>query len=402
MWARKRIDIGWLDLHFALSRAGMRLSKYLLTNKCVTPYIESEWSADSDAFVCLSVRTGFDILLAKLKLPAGSEVLMSAVTIQDMARIIEHHGLVPVPIDLDPATMAPTPEALEAAITPQTKAILIAHLFSGIIDLSPYANIAKKHDLILIEDCAQAFDGDEYRGHPESNVVMFSFGPIKTATALGGAILTIRNAELLSQMKDQHSKYLFQNQWSFFKRVCTYTVLKFIGGYYAFGLLVKLCRLMGKDYETLLNGAVRNFPADEFFQSIRQQPTSALCLLLKRRINKFNAIRQDRRIESGRLLTELLTPHFHCPGTELIRHTFWVFPVEVQDKTEIVSRLRKAGFDAASASQLAPISPPESRPEMFPRQVSKCLDRVIYLPFYPEMPDSELKRMARVMLDIKS
>lgn len=402
MWARKRIDIGWLDLFQGFSGIGLPEKMVRFENQYVTPYIESEWSTEHDSFVCLSVRTGFDLLLDQLQLPAGSEVLMSAVTIQDMARIVEQHGLVPIPIDLDPATMAPITKDIQAAITPQTKAILIAHLFGGIIAFTPYVEIAKQHDLMLIEDCAQAFDGDEYRGHPGSDVVMFSFGPIKTSTALGGAILSVRDSELLTKMRQQNSKYPMQSRWTFYKRVWTYTFLKFIGGYYAFGLLVKLCRLIGKDYETLLNGAVRNFPADQFFQSIRQQPTPALCLLLKRRINKFNTIRQDRRIEAGRLLAKLLTPHFRCPGTGLIRHSFWVFPVEVQDKAGMVSRLREQGFDAATASQLVPVPPPESRSEMLPRRVSECLDRVIYLPFYPELPDSELKRMARVLVDNKS
>ncbi|HCK72012.1 MAG TPA: aminotransferase DegT, partial [Planctomycetaceae bacterium] len=52
--------------------------------------------------MCLSVRTGFDLLFQALNLPAGSEVLVSALTIDGMLRVIEEHDLVAVPVDLDP------------------------------------------------------------------------------------------------------------------------------------------------------------------------------------------------------------------------------------------------------------------------------------------------------------
>ena len=58
--------------------------------------------------VFLSVRTALDLLLEAWALPRGSEVLMSAVTIPDMVAIVRHHGLVPVPVDLDMRRLAPT------------------------------------------------------------------------------------------------------------------------------------------------------------------------------------------------------------------------------------------------------------------------------------------------------
>jgi len=73
--------------------------------------------------VCLSVRSGFDALLAALALPAGAEVLTSALTIRDMTRIIEAHGLVPVPVDLDMRRLAVRPEDLARAATPRTRAV---------------------------------------------------------------------------------------------------------------------------------------------------------------------------------------------------------------------------------------------------------------------------------------
>lgn len=64
----------------------------------------------------LSVRTAFDLYLKALDLPRGSLVVCSALTIPDMVTIFEEHGLVPVPVDLDPETLAPEPGALEAEV----------------------------------------------------------------------------------------------------------------------------------------------------------------------------------------------------------------------------------------------------------------------------------------------
>lgn len=64
----------------------------------------------------LSVRTAFDLYLKTLKLPRGSLVICSALTIPDMVTIFEEHGLVPVPVDLDPETLAPEPGSLEAEV----------------------------------------------------------------------------------------------------------------------------------------------------------------------------------------------------------------------------------------------------------------------------------------------
>jgi hypothetical protein len=75
-------------------------------------------------------RTGFDLLLQTLKLPVGSEVLCSAITIPDMLYVLRYHGLVPVPVDLDPQTLAVDVELLKQAITGVSKRLLRAWLWA--------------------------------------------------------------------------------------------------------------------------------------------------------------------------------------------------------------------------------------------------------------------------------
>ena len=151
--------------------------------------------------VCFSVRSGLDLLLGALDEEPGGEVIVSAVTHPDMVRLIEGHGLRAVPLDLVPSTLEPRIELLEAALSPRTRAVMVAQLFGGRFDLSPIAAFARRHGLLLIEDCAQAFRGPEDTGDPLADVSMFSFGSIKTTTAVGGAVLRVRNPDLLAAMR---------------------------------------------------------------------------------------------------------------------------------------------------------------------------------------------------------
>ena len=147
----------------------------------------------------LSVRSGLHLLCSSLDLPRGSEVLISALNIPDVPAILEHHGLVCVPVDIDLDTLAVNADALAAAVTPQTRAVLVAHVYGARANMAPIIACAERHRLLVIEDCAEAFDSLRYRGHPRSDAVLFSFGPIKFGSVFQGGLLRVRAARWLLQ-----------------------------------------------------------------------------------------------------------------------------------------------------------------------------------------------------------
>ena len=400
MWSRKRIDIGWSDLLF-----GYRHAFGLGDRSSAAHAAESSLACGDQTLACLSVRSGFDLLWTELCLPAGSEVLMSAVTILDMARIVEEHGLIPVPVDLDADTMKPNLESLRRAITPKTRAIVVAHLFGSILDFDDIVAVAREHNLLFIEDCAQAFDGHRYTGHSAADVVMFSFGPIKTATSLAGGLMIVRNGELLQRMRATQATWPEQTQAEFRRRVRTYSVLKLVSGRIAFTILVRLLRLLGKDLDRTLNGAVRNFPAESFFKSLRRQPCPALLRLISRRISTFDTARQDRRTRLGRMLADALMSAgqdhsgaaLTVPSGRVARQTWWVFPVCCENLPQLIERLRKASFDATCGSQLQPIHPPASHQVKSPAQAAAVVSTMFFLPFYPEMSERAVLQMAEII-----
>jgi len=389
MWARKRIDISWIDLAFGAVRCFAPAHR-----RRPAPRSEALRPADGDTLESLSVRSGFDLLLTALGLPPGSEVLVSAVTIRDMTRIVEEHGLTPVAIELEAATMAPDPERLRQAVTPATRAILVAHLFGGRIDLRPIAEFAAEHDLLLIEDCAQAYAGPEFTGHPAAIASMFSFGPIKTATALGGALVHVRDPALLTRMRRLQAEYPRQGRWAFLLRLAKYAGLKAISARPVYGALVRLLRALGVDHDRLVNGAVRGFAGEGFFARIRRQPCAALLALMERRVRRFDPRRLAARAAAGEAFLERLGEVEACPGAASTPHSHWVFPLRVDDPPTAIAALARSGFDATQGQSLVVVDPPDDRPELDPLVTRDTMKKVIYLPCYPELPPEAISRLA--------
>lgn len=392
MWVRKRLEIGWSDLICGVASCLRPARRAPMAAR-----IEACWSTANDAFCCLSVRTGWDLLLAALDLPRGSEVLVSALTIKDMVRIIEDHGLTPVPVDLDPDRLAVSIESVERAITPATRVILVAHLFGCRAKLAALTTLAHRHGLMVVEDCAQAFTGLETANDSDADVSMFSFGNIKTATALGGGVLRVRNAQTLTRMRELQAKYPVQSRLSYLQRLLKYSVLKGLSAYTAYSLFARLCRVFGTDHDRVASRTVRGFAGPDFFGRIRRQPSLPLLALLYRRLTRFDHAALKRRTQQGQLLRLRLGDEVQCPGAEATAHSYWVFPILADDVEGMIATLWQSGFDATQAQSLSPVDPPAGRRDLAAVQATAMLAKTIYLPCYPELPTAALEQMALIV-----
>ena len=180
-YARKRLDLAPGDVVRGLALCASRRPRDDLIRS-----VASAWVPSEAVVATLSVRSGFDLLLGAVGWPPGSEVVFSAVTIPHLAILVRSHGFVPVSVDLCPDTLEVDPIALQAACTERTRAVVIAQLFGARSDLTAVASFAAARGLLLIEDCAQCYDGADRR-FGVADVAMYSFGTIKTATCLAGA-----------------------------------------------------------------------------------------------------------------------------------------------------------------------------------------------------------------------
>lgn len=394
LYARHRLDIR--PAHLAAALAGLLGSDH----ERAAADVERCWSRDGSALACYSVRSGFHLLLTALRLPPGSEVLFSAVTHPDMPRLAEHHGLVAVPVDLDPATLAPLPEALLHGISERTRVLVVVHLFGGHVDMAPLAAVCQRQGLLLVEDCAQAFQGLPDTGDHIADVSMFSFGILKTNTALGGAMLTVRDRWLLDRMRAIQRPWPVQKRTAHLKRILQTAAFVTLTQPLPYRLIARVCAALEIDFDHVVNSAARAFPAGstaDLVRRLRQRPGSALLRLLKDRLVTFDADRLQSRAASGERLAAMLPPGLHVGGFAL-DHTHWLFPVVSVEPAKLIAAARAAGFDAArSASSVKAIAAPPGRPELEPRCARDVMSRLVFLPAYPELPAGSLDLLATAL-----
>ncbi|MBW2269201.1 MAG: DegT/DnrJ/EryC1/StrS family aminotransferase [Deltaproteobacteria bacterium] len=395
MWARARFDISLRDILFGLRACSKPPDREALERE-----IEELWSPNGDAMVCFSVRTAFDLALQALDLPSGSEVLFSALNIKGMPKIARRLGLVPIPVDLDIDTMAPLPESLERAVSPRARAIVVAPLMGSRFDLAPVIEFARHHDLLVIEDCAQAFNGRSFTGHPDADLSLFSFGTLKFSTALGGALVRVRDAALLARMREIQAGYSLQKIGAYRKRLLKFAGVNAMTARPLLAVGRRLFDALGTDYEDTLSEPVRSIAKLGSANKIRKRPSAPLLALLKRRILDFGDASLEPRRVAGRLLLGRLQDAVICPGWANKVHNFWVFPVVVDDPQELMRALRNQGFDAATLRRSEAVAPPKDRPELVAEAATRTMANLVVLPCYPAMPAREIERQARIVREV--
>ena len=160
---------------------------------------EREFAEFIGARFAVGVASGTDAItlaLRSLDIGPGDEVVTVSHTAGATAAGILHAGATPVLVDVDPRTLTLAPEALEAAVTDRTRAVLPVHLYGGAADLPAIRDFANRFGLLVIEDCAQAhgtrIDGEHVGA--SADAAAFSFYPTKNLAALGdgGGVVTSR------------------------------------------------------------------------------------------------------------------------------------------------------------------------------------------------------------------
>lgn len=161
---------------------------------------EREFAAHQHAGNGIAVNTGTSALhlaLLAAGIGPGDEVITVPFTFVATVAAIVYTGARPVFVDIDPRTLTMDPAAIEAAITPRTKAILPVHLHGQPADMDPICEIAGRHRLIVIEDACQAH-GAEYKGRRVGGIGdlgCFSFYPGKNLGAYGEGGMVLTNDE---------------------------------------------------------------------------------------------------------------------------------------------------------------------------------------------------------------
>jgi dTDP-4-amino-4,6-dideoxygalactose transaminase len=168
---------------------------------------ERELAAALEARHAVAVANGTEAIqlaLEALGLAAGDEVVTSPLTAAFTALAIVRAGARPVFADVDPVTLNVSPETVERAITPHTRALLPVHLYGHPVDLDPMLALARRRGIPLVEDACQAI-GAQYKGRPVgvlSGMGALSFYPTKNLGAFGdGGAVVVDDPEVAARLR---------------------------------------------------------------------------------------------------------------------------------------------------------------------------------------------------------
>src|SRR5271165_1433137 len=182
---------------------------------------EQEFARYKGAPYALAVNSGtaaIHLSLAALGIGAGDEVIAPTLSFCSTIHAIVHAGAKPVLVDCCRDTFNIDPEQIEGRITPRTKAILVVHMCGRSCEMDPILEIALRHRLRVIEDCAHAIEAT-YKGHPAGlmgDAGCFSFYPTKNITTGDGGMVTTRDPQLFERARILSLHGMTADAWSRF------------------------------------------------------------------------------------------------------------------------------------------------------------------------------------------
>jgi perosamine synthetase len=170
------------------------------------PRFEQEFAAyvgSSHGVAVTSGTTALQLAVAAAGIGEGDEIVISASTNIASALAAYHNGSVPVPVDVEPDTWNIDLDLVEAQIRPTTRAIMPVHLFGHPVDMDRLMELAREHDLVVIEDCAESH-GATVRGRMTGSfgeLSCFSFYANKIITTGEGGMVMTDDAELAERLR---------------------------------------------------------------------------------------------------------------------------------------------------------------------------------------------------------
>jgi dTDP-4-amino-4,6-dideoxygalactose transaminase len=306
-----------------------------------------------------SGTSALQLALLAMGVGPGDEVITAANTFIATAEAISHTGAKVVFVDMDPATYNISVSLLEKAVTPKTKVIIPVHLYGQPADMDPILEIAAKHDLLVLEDSAQA-QGARYKGRrcgSMGHIAAFSFYPAKNLGAYGdaGAVVTDR-AQYIETIR------LYMNHG----------------------------RRSAHDH------AVIGF--NERLDGIQAAVLDAKLAYL----DDWNQKRRDAAERYDRLLSKLdvVTPRVH-PDAE---HIYHLYVIQVEDRDNVRNALGEKGV-ASGIHYPVPVHLLDAYKDLglakgsFPA-AEEAADRVLSLPMFPHITGEQQEYVARCLEEI--
>lgn len=349
-----------------------------------------------------SARWGLYYILQNLNLNKGDEVILPAFTYFAVPAAIVKAGLKPVFIDIDLANLNIDIQKIEENITEKTRVIIATHLCGFVYGLDRIINIARGHNIKVIEDCAQAL-GTEYKNKKVGSwgdAAYFTFGITKNFTTLGGGMIATNNDNLADVLRDKTKNILpMENKILFLKLIKAYIMklttspILFPAAYY----IMRMFSFFGIDIIDYLFDEKESLPIILPKRGKLNNIQAELGIMQLSEIDKKNAIRIEKGLEFYERLKDIMDVRIPLLEAEA-KNIFSSCPSLVKGKRDKKRLLLAKGIDV-SAGYMQDCSKLDIFME-FKRicpNASKAEQEVLYLPMYPELTDGELEYIAEMV-----
>ena len=352
---------GWLSMGPKTIRFENKFSEYIEVKKSVAV---SSWTAAGH------------LTLEAFGIKAGDEVIVPTMTFPATAEIVCYFGAKPVIVDVDEATLNMSPEIIEKAITPKTKAIIPVHYAGQPCDLDEIHDIAKKHNLKVLEDAAHALPAT-YKGKKIgalSDVTCFSFYATKTLSTGEGGMICTNDEEIAERCTIMRLHGINRDAW---KR---YTES---GSWY---------------YEVVAPGYKYNFTDLQ----------ASLGLPQLKKVDIMWKSRQNIAAKYTKALKDLDTIELHTIKSD--RESSWhLFPIRLhldrltRNRAQIINELRQKNIGVGV--HFMPVHQHLYYNETFNLSdkdypvASSVFPRLLSLPIYPGMTDENVDKVIDIIVD---
>jgi dTDP-4-amino-4,6-dideoxygalactose transaminase len=264
-----------------------------------------------------------------------------------MVDIIKMNGLIPVPISLDSNSLEHDSNQIERELDKGAGLVVLTYLFGSINCTKKVSKLTKKYKVPLVEDCAQSFCGNTYLGDQDSDLVMHSFGPIKTNTALGGAIFQIKDTIIMEKMKKTNNTYPQKDERYFAKRITKFILIKCLSSQPIFGILNLLFSLIGKKMDKLLYTMTRGLGTNTSLdKKIQFRLSRSQEYFLKNRLHDYDSIRVPN-FEKIKKLNKSLGIESNFLGMNSLINTYWLLPLQTQSPEDVIKMYSNEGHFAS-------------------------------------------------------
>jgi len=354
-------------------------------------------------------RMAFYNILRALDLPPQSEVIFPAVTFWVVPEIARCAGLKPVFVDVDAATFNLDPARIEAALTERTRAIVPTHLYGQPCDMSEVMRISEKHNLKVIEDCAQAV-GARYRGRAVGtfgHASFFSFQMLKGINTYGGGMALTNDFVLAARLRAWAESEPPQTTGELIKRfaagIAARSLLSpkgFAWWGHPFGAVVSL--VGDHDFSRYFWERIRRL--DRFPDSYHRRYSNAQAILGLRALDSLDEFNRRSR-SHAEVYTYGLA---NCRSVQMPRiipsaeHVFYQYCVYVSDPARARRRATRRGVDFETTHVDVCSALP-----LFERFAVACPEAektaaALQLPVYSRLRTGDVERVLKTVLEVTS